>query len=206
MVSISGLCVSGVYFPLFILFQLKDQQKPDLPIDELSIMHSIVSEGQDEFVEQLVINEIETKLRRDVVPAFWQHFTFDESRCTSSDAFKEAVDSLFNSLACFVPVLRALVFLRQTAQSERLLFGHSSLMESFKVMVRSSLHSQLPLNYQAITEDFYRISFKVFCNSESKDSDQNESTEDILQCAGCNQEIDLCQCQAIIKAFHETNG
>lgn len=169
-------------------------------------MQSIVSQGQDEFVEQLVIHEIETKLRRDIVPAFWQHFTIDESRCNSSDAFKDAVDSLYKSLASTVPVLRSLVFLRQTAQTERLLFGHSSLMESFKVMVRSSLHSQLPLNYQAITEDFYRISFKVFCNSEGKDTDQNESTEDILQCAGCNHEVEMCQCQAIIKAFHETNG
>lgn len=169
-------------------------------------MQMIVSEGQDEFVEQLVLNEIETRLRRDIVPAFWQNFAVTESRTHSLEAFKEAVDSLHDSLASIIPILQSLVLLRQTAQSERQVYGQLSLMETFKVMVRASLHSQLPLDYQAITEDFYRISFKVFCNSDSKEADQNESTEDVLQCAGCGQEVESCLCQSIIQAFHETNG
>lgn len=190
----------------FSLIKTQDQQRVEYTNDELNVMQVIASQGQDEFVELLVLNEVENKLRRELVPAFWQRFKVHENRPHSSDAFKEAVDSLYNSLALIVPVLQNLVLLRQTAQSERQVYGQSSLMESFKVMVRASLHSQLPLNYQAITEDFYRISFKVFCNSESKEADPNESAEDVLQCAGCSQEIEMCQCQSIIQAFHETNG
>lgn len=193
---------------IFPILSPKDQEdKPGLePTDELAVMQRIVSEGQDEFVEQLVLNEIEARLRKELVPAFWRNFTVNGSKSQGLEAFKEAVDSLHDSLASIVPILQSLELIRQTAQSVRNVYGQSSLMETFKVMVRASLHSQLPLNYQTITEDFYRISFKVFCNADSKEADQNESSEDILQCAGCSQEVELCQCQSIIQAFHETNG
>lgn len=176
------------------------------PHDDLTTMQAIVSAGQEELVEQLVLTEVESQLRNNIVPVFWQRFSVLDGRTQSLDPFKDAVDCLYESLASIVPILQSLVLLRQTAQTERQVCGQSSLLETFKVMVRASLHSQLPLNYQAITEDFYRISFKVFCNSENKDAEQNESTEDIFQCAGCGQEVELCQCQSIINAFHETNG
>lgn len=194
-----------ILFPI-LCHENQDQNRQDCPSDELSIMQSIVGQGQEAIVEQLVLNEIETQLRREIVPTFWKHFSDDEIKIHGLEGFKGAVDSLYDSLSTIVPFLQTLELLRQTAQSERQVYGQLSLMETFKVMVRASLHSQLPLDYQAITEDFYRVAFKVFCNSENKEIDQNESAEDIVQCAGCCHEIEFCQCQTIIEAFHDING
>ena len=35
--------------------------------------------------------------------------------------------------------------------------------------------------------------------------DQDESSEDVVQCGGCGHEIDHCKCQSILQVFHETN-
>jgi len=152
----------------------------------------------------MILDKISNHLQRFIVPEFWRQFS-KENETDGPRAFQAAVDKLYNSLAGLVPMLERLDTLRQISNSHWTVYGEHSLMATFKIMIRSSLYAQLPLNYKAITEDFYKISFEVFCNTESTDKDPNDSGEEVVQCPGCNHEMDCCECQSILQTFHETN-
>ncbi|KAJ4430988.1 hypothetical protein ANN_19581, partial [Periplaneta americana] len=157
------------------------------------------------FIEDTVIYRIEQIMRQKIAPEFWSRFSTREDESDGFERFKDAVDYLYSSLANFLPVLEKLEKLRRNSGSHRVIYGEETLLGTFKVIVTSTLHSQLPLTHQIITEDFYKVSFKVFCNTDKSDIDQDESLEDGVQCGGCGHEMEQCQCQSILQVFHETN-
>ncbi|XP_075228750.1 anaphase promoting complex subunit morula isoform X2 [Lycorma delicatula] len=121
------------------------------------------------------------------------------------EKFKIAVDTLYSMLSVFTPVLDKMELLRLQGGTSRVIYGEEKLIGTFKVIVRSTLHAHLPLKHQIITEHFYRVSFKVFCNTDKLETDANDSTEEVVQCGGCGMEVESCQCTYIIDVFHSTN-
>jgi hypothetical protein len=121
------------------------------------------------FVEDIVICHIEQIMRQKITPEFWSRFSGRKTEIDGFERFKDAVDFLYNSLANFLPVLEKLEKFRSISRINRVIYGESTLLGTFKVIVTSTLLSQLPLTHQIITEDFYKVSFKVFCNADKSD-------------------------------------
>lgn len=121
------------------------------------------------FVEDLVISKIKQNLRQEIVPRFWSYFTDREKESDGFEKFKNAVANLYCDLDKFFSVVSNLELLRQGLEIERNVYGEKSLTNTFRVIVRALLHSQLPLSHPTIIEDFYRISFKVFCNADKSE-------------------------------------
>ncbi|XP_026670308.1 anaphase-promoting complex subunit 2 [Ceratina calcarata] len=167
-----------------------------------NVVKEIKSLGLTQFVEDVVIYHIELHIRQNVAPAFWKNFTITADEQTGFEHFKSAVDGLYMSLTEFLPLLKRLEYLTEIEANQSTTSGHNVLSQ-FKLIVRSTLLSQLPLRYEHIIEQFYRIAFNVFCNADS--STHVSTGNDSNQCMGCYQELEKCQCQMIVFMFHETN-
>ncbi|GLH11361.1 Anaphase-promoting complex subunit 2 [Gryllus bimaculatus] len=171
----------------------------------LNVLELICQHQLSTFIEDYVVDKIQHITMQKIVPDFWSKFCKRENEMQGFESFRDAVYSVYNSLISFCPVFERLEKLRNISGIHRVVNGENTLLGTFKVIIRSSLLSQLPLNHPKITEDFYRISFKVFCNSDNYVCDQDDSPEDMVHCSGCEQEIGQCQCQSIILVFHEVN-
>nr|XP_018898040.1 PREDICTED: anaphase-promoting complex subunit 2 [Bemisia tabaci] len=183
---------------------LKNKDRSDCTADKFNILHGkILNSGSEWEVIELVMDRIELELRQNVAPRFWGKFTSRSTEMEGFEKFKEAVSTLYGTLSLFLPTLERLETLRNSPNNPEYICGEKRLLDTFKVITRATLHSQLPIDYQIITEDFYKVAFTVFCNTDK--SDLNESAEDAIQCSGCNLETDQCQCKNIIQIFHETN-
>ncbi|XP_011351715.1 anaphase-promoting complex subunit 2 isoform X2 [Ooceraea biroi] len=155
-----------------------------------------------QFVEDIVIHYIEQHIRWYVAPAFWKKFERTDDDQWGFKLFKSAVDDLYASLTEFLSVLKKLEYLRQNEDGTNVSNTRNSMEVQFKLVVRATLLSQLPLHHECIVEHFYKIAFNVFCNSDNSSQDTSASES---QCTGCNQKMENCQCQMIIYMFHETN-
>ncbi|XP_012523576.2 anaphase-promoting complex subunit 2 isoform X2 [Monomorium pharaonis] len=155
---------------------------------------------------EIVIYNIEQHIRCHVAPTFWEKFEYTKDGQRGFELFKSAVDGLYASLTEFLPTLKKLEYLKRSSgedlQPLRLNAKNDIDIEAqFKLIVRATLLSQLPLCHECIIEHFYKIAFNVFCNS---DNSSQESISEI-QCTGCDQEMGNCRCQMIVYMFHETN-
>lgn len=115
--------------------------------------------------------------------------------------FKKSVEDLYAELASFIPSINNI-------QKLKTFIGKNcNIMDKFKLLVRASLLAQLPPDHTRVIKTFYEVSFKVFCNLEDdKDQLQNSnSCLETVQCKGCLQEMDQCQCQRIYEIFCDTN-
>ncbi|XP_063990003.1 anaphase-promoting complex subunit 2 [Diachasmimorpha longicaudata] len=169
----------------------------------LRIVDGIRSRNAENRVRTLVIEEIKFHIRQQVAPAFWKKFTGSENEEQGFEQFRIAVDDLYCRLLEFLPLLKRLEMLSQVNEPQ----NHSqtqslNILAQFKLIVRSTLLSQLPLAHDVIIEQFYKIALNVFCNTDSLTDSGGSSTS---HCAGCNKEVDSCQCQMIVYMFHETN-
>lgn len=118
------------------------------------------------FIEDLVLDRIEREIRSNVAPKFWKNFEVVENEMSGFEQFKTAVASLYSMLSSFIPILDKMELIRLQGVVSRKVYGEDKLINTFKVIVRSNLHAQLPLKHQVITEHFYRVAFKVFCNTD----------------------------------------
>lgn len=119
-----------------------------------------------QFVEDIVIYHIELYIRQNVAPTFWKKFTNNVTGQQGFEHFKNAVDGLYISLTEFLPLLKKLEYLTQNETVQSTTNGNNVLSQ-FKLIVRSTLLSQLPLHYEHIVEQFYKIAFNVFCSADS---------------------------------------
>ncbi|XP_011163041.2 anaphase-promoting complex subunit 2 isoform X2 [Solenopsis invicta] len=161
--------------------------------------------GSSHYIIEIVIHNIEQYIRCHVTPAFWEKFEYTQDGQRGFELFKSAVDGLYASLTECLPTLKKLEYLRQNRgkdlQSLRPIRDNIDIEARFKLIVRATLLSQLPLRHECIVEHFYKIAFNVFCNSDNL---SQESMGEI-QCTGCDQEMKNCRCQMIVYMFHETN-
>lgn len=112
-------------------------------------------------------------MRQKITPEFWSRFSERKTEIGGFERFKDAVDFLYNSFSNFLPMLENLEKFRTISRINRVIYGEETLLGTFKVIVTSTLLSQLPLTHQIITEDFYKVSFKVFCNADKSDVGKN---------------------------------
>lgn len=171
----------------------------------LSVLKTICMYDFSTFVEDYVIEKLQEIIIDKIVPEFWSKFANRKNEMEGFSSFRDAVYCVYNSLILFGPVLDRLKKLRDLSGNHRIIHGEKTVLGMFKVTVRSSLLAVLPLNHTVVTEDFYRVSFRVFCNSDKSVCDQDDSTEDMVHCSGCDQEIGQCQCQSISCMFYEVN-
>lgn len=122
------------------------------------------------FVEDVVICRIEQIMRQKITPEFWSRFSGRKTEIDGFERFRDAVDYLYSSLASFLSTLKKLEKLRFISRINRVKYGEDTLLGAFKVIMTSTLLSQLPLTHQVITEDFYKVSFKVFCNTDKSEA------------------------------------
>ncbi|KAL1131096.1 hypothetical protein AAG570_012333 [Ranatra chinensis] len=196
-------------FQWFIGFQSSEEET--VTVDEFSPLVLTLKEKEfDQFLEELVIDKIEERVRLNVSPEFWAEFYTREDEMDGFKRFRNAVKKLYDRYMHLSLSIKKLELMRLILNVKRTIYGQSNLDETLKLIIRSTLHSQLPIpRYHKIIEDFYKVSFQVFYNSEKAYRDfgveLNESGEDTLQCNGCSAEIDQCKCKSIIEDFHSTN-
>lgn len=118
------------------------------------------------FVKDIVLHHIEYYIRQKVAPRFWKKFVNITSEQEGFEYFKSAVDGLYISLTEFLPLLKKLEYLQQE-DAEKTVPQANNVLSRFKLIVRSTLLSQLPLDHEHIIEQFYRIAFNVFCNTDN---------------------------------------
>lgn len=119
-----------------------------------------------QFVEDVVIYQIQLYIRQNVAPTFWKKFMNNAEGQQGFEHFKSAVDGLYTSLTELLPLLKRLEYLTQEETPEAATNGNNVLCR-FKLIVRSTLLSQLPLHYEHIVEQFYKIAFNVFCSADN---------------------------------------
>lgn len=154
-------------------------------------------------MEQLITYALERSMR-DVADSFWNIFPDYNDESPSGEGFKkfrEAVDVLYRNIIVYMPVINTLQELINLDRKERIIYKEKTVFNTFKVIIRSSLHPGLLFHSLKIVEDFYKVSFKVFLNT-----DPDDSTEDAVQCGGCDNSMDSCICHEITQTFLEVNN
>jgi len=162
----------------------------------------------NDFVEEFILDTYNIKLREEIVPEFWQSFSVDKDvdQKTAFDRFERAVTQLHARSALFKPGLQELTRLRYVTQNtSKTIFGLTDLHEVFKLQLKGSLHSQLPVNYLTLIKKFYSQAFVVYY-AKSTRRYTGDDTDDDLACEGCTFSTDLCICSAILDSFKKVNG
>lgn len=131
----------------------------------IDVVKEIKTLNLTQFVEDVVIYHIELYIRQNVAPAFWKKFTNNINEQQGFEYFKSAVDGLYTSLTEFLPLLKRLEYLIQNETTQSITNGNN-VLSRFKLIVRSTLLSQLPLHYEHIVEQFYKIAFNIFCSAD----------------------------------------
>lgn len=168
--------------------------------DVIEVLVSLKLENQ---FELWVFSKIEKILRQQIVPTFWLHFSDNQNEMVSFENFKIAIEELYNNLALYVPYLNQLQKLNNYFSIE----SKMNIIDKFKLCVRALLFSQCPPDHMSTLEHFYEVSFRVFCNLDTKKSGtQNlNTTTDGNRCIGCLTESNSCRCQNIYEVFCQTN-
>ncbi|XP_063627765.1 anaphase-promoting complex subunit 2 [Cydia splendana] len=164
------------------------------------IQQIIVGLGIAARIRDLVLLHTEKYVRQHITPSFWSKFTVVEEEVKGFQLFKSAVNDLYESVSNFMPMLRRLTILNNSCCVNKPIFGEKDVILGFKQLIRATLLSQLPLDFQVIINHFYKMSFNVFDN-ENESSDMSED----VTCAGCSNEYSECNCAYIVKVFHDTN-
>ncbi|XP_046971719.1 anaphase-promoting complex subunit 2 [Vanessa cardui] len=164
------------------------------------IQQIIVGLGVQITIRDLIFVYIEKYLRQHVAPSFWAKFTKAEEEVKGFQLFKSAVNDLYESASNFLPILSNLKILCNSCGDNKSIFGERDVTSGFKQLLRATLLSQLPLDFQVIINHFYKISFNVFDN----EYENSEMGEDVM-CSGCWNEYSDCNCAYIVKVFHDTN-
>lgn len=170
------------------------------PSSLLSIIHK---SGLTNTVQELVIYQLE-KCLRSISDMFWSNFLeiegSDMSIMDGFNRFREAVDNLYTNLSNIRPIVKTLQDLINLNNCDKTIYREKSVLNAFKVIVRSSLHLGMLNKSLKIVKNFYKVSFKVFLNTETDDTN-----EVVVQCTGCDYTLDNCACQNIRKIFTTVN-
>lgn len=151
---------------MIFLFQIQDECTEEEFANFVKISQFLKT---TRYVIKIVIHNIEQYIRCHVAPAFWEKFEYTEDGQRGFELFKSAVDGLYANLTEFLPILKKLECLRQNQDETPLssVEGETNIETQFKLIVRATLLSRLPLCHECIIEHFYKIAFNVFCNSDN---------------------------------------
>lgn len=166
--SYNSVLFSNIYSErcvIIFLFQVQEECTEEEFTKLVEILQYFKS---TQHIIEIVIHNIEQYIRCHIAPEFWEKFEHTEDGQRGFELFKSAVDSLYDSLMEFLPILKKLEYLRQN-KGETLASTETDIdiEAQFKLIVRATLLSQLPLCHECIIEHFYKIAFNVFCNSDN---------------------------------------
>ncbi|XP_044732752.1 anaphase-promoting complex subunit 2 isoform X2 [Chrysoperla carnea] len=150
-------------------------------------------------VIEIILGNIQSYLRRVVVPKFWSKLQIiPGENDTKIDDFANAVRILYDDILQLVPIIDQIQILN--VDCDKTYYGQSSLRSVLKLFLHGTLFSQLPYKYNVVVSNFYEICLKIFSASDLLDD-----SEKLLNCRSCNYELSDCQCQQIISTFQEIN-
>lgn len=125
---------------------------------------------------EIVLLEIDQKLRQEIVPDFWKRFQNSNAGNVENDhgfyQFQVAVFELYKAFGIIHKTIGRLQILKQNCQ-----FTNPSNEVRDEILyadeiLKADLLSQLPAKFNTIVYAFYSISFKVFVNSHQPISKQ----------------------------------
>lgn len=161
-----------------------------------------------ENVYETITNEIDTKLRQEIVPKFWNYFVQNDSDSeTEFHQFQTAVHELHADYLQFQELLIRLQTFKRFVRFRNVQHQSQNEVTAFNEMLKVTLLSQLPANFERIIYSFYHTSFKVFVNSHLDAPDDEECSVDLdeAKCNGCDNSSEQCRCQDLVCAFNKTN-
>lgn len=161
---------------------LPEQESENIPLDVLNIIKMLNLNTQ---IETIIIRNIETRLRKTVVPEFWSHF--QKTADINYRDFYQAISMLFQHFVKFETIMNKLGILRNAMGSNKPIYNLNCLHDVLRLILRASLLAQIPNDYQLIISNFYETALKMM-ESEI--------------CDVCLQQTYDCSCSQI---FHETN-
>ncbi|XP_076046085.1 anaphase promoting complex subunit morula [Oratosquilla oratoria] len=177
----------------------------------VNVIHEL---GAGQLVLDLALATVWDNLRRVVVPAFWSQVVtmlkeLERGQSGSVQVmtwFASAVSQLYQNTVAYMPLLSRCKMLCEKTCAKYEKYVDGGLVEHFKLHLRATLHSQLPVNFPSVINKFYNIAFKVFYHAEvGLQEEVEESTEDQLKCGGCEEALDACQCATISDIFNQVN-
>ncbi|KAG7175880.1 Anaphase-promoting complex subunit 2-like [Homarus americanus] len=188
--------------------------------DDLALVIRLVQQlGAGQLVLDLALDAIWVALRQSIVPKFWSNFViYNSQRCGKDDDPGEgsvevmsrvatAISELYDSAVSFLPQIHRCEMLceHSGAKFEECIPG--GMMEHFKLHLRATLHSQMPTSFTNLLHKFYSAAFKVFYHAEvgNQVEESDETTDEAMQCGGCDAATDACHCQAITNTFCQVN-
>ncbi len=167
---------------------------------------------------------MDERLRSEVIPLFWSSLQENVSDKSSPlhSAFPSAVSVLYSRAGRLNASVHRLESLANACQTPCEAFGQKSYYDLYKLMIRATLHSQLPDNnaLDSAAEAFYERAFQVYYtrqqrnwakqnehNADSSEADEPSSDcADIEGCNGCaSTSKDSCLCEAILAEFSRVN-
>ncbi|XP_040156156.1 anaphase-promoting complex subunit 2 [Anopheles arabiensis] len=191
-------------FPVF-----KNELKAEpITVEELEQLHQrlktneLLSEVYESFFAK-----IENILQHVVVPQFWSRFRAKLPQEPSRDSFiqyQHAVKELYDRFAFF---RRQLKRLETVCPAKDIPFVHRKLPNEVVVFCshfHTTLHAQLPDDFNELVYRFYFVAFRVFIYSHS-DGEEYMDVAESNRCIACDMTAGDCQCQAIADAFTSTN-
>lgn len=161
-----------------------------------------------ENVYETILNEIDTKLRQEIVPKFWNYFVQNDIDSeTEFHQFQTAVHELHADYLQFQEILARLQTFKKFVRFRNVQHQNQNEIAAFNEMLKVTLLSQLPANFERIIYSFYHTSFKVFVNSHLDVPDDDECSVDLdeAKCNGCDNSSEQCRCQDLVCAFNKTN-
>ncbi|KAJ6641185.1 Anaphase-promoting complex subunit 2 [Pseudolycoriella hygida] len=160
-----------------------------------------------ESIYETIVNEIDAKLRREIVPKFWNHFVEKDIDTEAEfNQFQTAVHDLHEDYVQFREQLMRLEAFKTFVQFKDTRYHNQNEISNFNEMLKVTLLSQLPANFERIIFSFYNMSFKAFVNSHVGESyeDCSEDMEE-TKCNGCENMSDQCRCNQLLSAFNKSN-
>lgn len=161
-----------------------------------------------ENVYETILNEIDMKLRQEIVPKFWNYFVQNDNDSeTEFHQFQTAVHELHADYLQFQELLARLQLFKKFVRFRNVQHQNQNEIAAFNETLKVALLSQLPANFERIIYSFYHTSFKVFVNSHLDVPDDEECSVDLDQakCNGCDNSSEQCRCQDLVCAFNKTN-
>ncbi|XP_022915785.1 anaphase-promoting complex subunit 2 [Onthophagus taurus] len=140
-------------------------------------------------IQSLIIEKIEKYSRNVIKKDFWAHFNDVSDENEGFRRFYKAVESLYVNYSHFKTTLAKLNALRIQGNENDLIYGEKNAEDAFKLIIRSCLLSELPLNCQKVIKNFYEVALK---------NEGIEFSKSCSVCLSCNG----CEC---LQHFYETN-
>lgn len=182
--------LSQTIFPILNDFSTSNQEDTCFKAQFEELCRYMQANGLKDFLQQVIINQMERRFRDEIVPAFWSYFEKPEVHQKGLNQFYHAVKSLYDNYKLMDKIACRLELFRQATHVYAVPYNEESIHNAFKLILKATLFGQLHPDYQAVTMSFYETALRI----------QDADSYLALDCAACDQSS--CHC---LHLFQETN-